>query len=243
MLKRFDDFQVYDTYSKKIGLIGENHDMPDLYGDQDSEILLTIIPNQFSTYQVFNRLAGSEFIPNSTTGKFGARKLKTPITVVSPMSEIKTYPTFRHLNVTPIQKGSLYFTKPKFENQVQIAAHNGQIFGARQIIDGKPVYLDLTRLPYREQLVNLTETLHSKLNSEFMRFRLGLDEEAPVLLAMENFRLNRPELINLYFKIHESYLGKLPAWYKHKVQNNMLKTYLNEYINREEVLKKCPYIL
>jgi hypothetical protein len=243
MLKRFDDFQVYDTYSKKIGLVGENHDMPDLYGDQDSELILTISPNQFSTYQVFNRLAGSGLVPNSTTGKFAARKLKTPITAVSPNSQIKTYPTFRHLNSTPIPKDSLYFTRPTFENQIQIATHNGQIFGARQIIDGKPVYLDLTRLPNSEALTSLTETLHSTLGSEFMRFRVGVTGEKPIVLAMENFKLNRPDLVNIYFKIHESYLGKLPAWYKHKIQKNLVKSYLNEYINREEVLKKCPYIL
>ena len=116
-------------------------------------------------------------------------------------------------------------------------------FGARQIIDGKPVHLDLNRLPYRESLVNLAENLHQKLGSEFSRIRIGMGQNGPILLAMENFKLNRPELVNLYFKIHESYLGKLPAWYKHKVQNGLVKTYLNEYINREEVLKKCPYIL
>ena len=243
MLKRFEDFQVYDTFSKRIGLIGENHDMPDLYGDQDSEITLTIMPNQFSTYQVFNRLAGSSFIPTAVSNKFGARKLKSPITAVTPISEIRTYQTFRHLNSTPIQKNSLYFTKPKFESQLQIAMHDGQIFGARQIIDGKPVHLDLNRLPYRESLVNLAENLHQKLGSEFSRIRIGMGQNGPILLAMENFKLNRPELVNLYFKIHESYLGKLPEWYKHKVQNGLVKTYLNEYINREEVLKKCPYIL
>lgn len=243
MIKKFDDFQVYDTYSKRINLIGESHDMPELYGDQNSEMSLTVFPNDFSTYQVFNRLAGSSFIPVAASNKFGARKLKTPITVVSPKSEIKTFQTFRHVNTTPLAKGSLYFTKPKFENQIQIAAYRGQIFGVRQLIDNTPVYLDTNRLPYQSQLNELTETIHSKLNSTFSRFRVGLGADGPVLLAMENFKLNRPELVDLYFRVFESNIGRLPTWYKHKIKNSFVKTYLNEYINREEILKKCPYIL
>ena len=243
MIQKFDDFQVYDTYSKRINLIGENHDMPELYGDDESEVAVEVSPNDFTTHQVFSRLAGSSFIPNAVSNKFGARKLKTPITVVSPRSDIKTYQTFRHVNTTPIPKGSLYFTKPKFENQIQIAAHHGKIFGARQIIDGTPVHLDMDRLPYRDQLTELTESINSKINSNFSRFRIGLSESGPVLLAMENFKLNRPELVDLYFRVYESYIGPLPTCYKHKIQNNFVKTYLNEYINREEVLKKCSYIL
>jgi hypothetical protein len=101
----------------------------------------------------------------------------------------------------------------------------------------------MDRLPYRDQLTELTESINSKINSNFSRFRIGLSESGPVLLAMENFKLNRPELVDLYFRVYESYIGPLPTWYKHKIQNNFVKTYLNEYINREEVLKKCSYIL
>jgi hypothetical protein len=242
MIKRFDDFQNYDTFSHKIGLVGESHDLTDLYGD-DCELMISIKPNAYSTHQVFNRLAGSAFIPESVQSKFRAQKLATPITSIEPDSKIRTFPTFRHLNVTPMQKGSLYFSKPKFNEQVQIVSHKGNLIGARQIVGGKPVHLNLDRFPHTVKLAKIAENLHQTLGEDLIRFRAGITTKGPVILTMENFKLDRPDLVNLYFAVHESYIGKLPIWYKHKIQTGLVNTYLNEYINREEVSKLCPYLL
>jgi hypothetical protein len=242
MIKRFDDFQNYDTFSHKIGIIGESHSLTDLYGD-DCELMISIKPNAYSTHQVFNRLAGSTFIPESVQSKFRAQKLATPITAIEPDSKIRTFPTFRHLNVTPMQKGSLYFSKPKFNEQVQIVSHKGNLIGARQLVDGKPVHLNLGRFPHTAKLAELAENLHQTLGEDLIRFRAGITTNGPIMLTMENFKLDRPDLVNLYFAVHESYISKLPIWYKHKIQTGLVNTYLNEYINREEVSKQCPYLL
>lgn len=243
MIRRFDEFDNHDRFSKRISLVGESHDLTDLYGDEESPVRIELEPNAYSTYQVFNRLSGSNFLPKTVGTKFGAYGLKAPITAVSPESQIRTFPTFRKLNSTPTQPGSVYFTKPKFMDQVQIAAYDGDIFGARQIVDGKPIHIDMSRFPGRNKLASLSKTLYEKLGETILRFRAGINGRGPVLLMMEDFRLNRPDLVNLYFKVHESKLGQLPDWYKHKIKSGLVGTYLNEYINREEVSKKCPYLL
>jgi len=243
MIKRFDDFRVHDTYSKRIGLIDENSEMPELFGDDTAEVTLRILPNEYSTHQIFNRLSGNNFIPKFTVGKFGAAKLTPPLTVISPDSNVRSFATRRQALTIPQKKSSMYFTTPKVSDQIQVAARGGKIFGARKIIDGKPVHLDLTRYPETGALQQIAESLYSNIGSEWSRFRVGLTESGPILLAMENFKLKKPELVDLYFDVYETVLGKIPAWYRHKVKDQQLKSYLMEYINREEISKKCPYIL
>lgn len=243
MIRRFDEFEDHDLYSRRISLVGESHDLMDLYGDEESPVRVDLKPNAYSTHQVFNRLTGSSFLPKTVGSKFGAHGLKTPITAITPDSQIRTFPTFRKLNVTPIKKGTVYFTKPKFMDQVQVASYDGDIFGARQIVDGQPVHVDMSRFPDRKRLSTLAKTLHEKLGETILRFRAGLTGRGPVLLMMEDFSLSRPDLVNLYFKVHESKLGRLPDWYKHKIKSGLVSGYLNEYINREAVSKKCPYLL
>jgi len=101
----------------------------------------------------------------------------------------------------------------------------------------------MSRFPERDRLQKLVTQLHEKLGESLIRFRAGLTPRGPVFLMMENFKLMRPDLVNLYFAVHESKLGKLPDWYKHKINSGLVSAYLNEYINREEVSKRCPYLL
>jgi hypothetical protein len=65
----------------------------------------------------------------------------------------------------------------------------------------------------------------------------------PILLAMENFKLKQPELINLYFTVYENFIGHMPDWFKNHIESTVLVPYLYEYVNRDEVSKKCPYLL
>ena len=243
MIKKFGDFQVHDVYSKKIGLIGEHVDVPEIFGEPSARITIEVLPNEFKTHQVMNRLTGTNFIPTFVANKFSANKIKAPITAILPDSTVKTFVTNRTFNNAQIPKGSIYCKTPNLDSQIQVAARGGTVFGARQIIDGKPVHLDLSRYPNSAALQNIAETLYNTLGSEFLRFRVGLTSTGPQLLVMENFNLKKPELIDLYFNVYEQYVGKIPAWFRHKVYTQQLTPYLNEYINREETLKKCPYIL
>jgi hypothetical protein len=242
MIRPFDEFQVHDIFSKKIALIGENHNIPDLF-NSDAKISVQITPNEYSTHQVFNRLAGSDVIPGFVGDRFKAMKLRTPISVISPNSTIQTFPTFRHLNSANLLKGSIYFSKPKIDTQIQVATYEGRIIGAREIIDGKPIHLNTARYPEIPILSQISENLYSKLASEFSRFRIGFTKTGPILLAMENFKLKTPELVDLYFQAYESKLGKIPNWYRHQTSKSLVEKYLSEYINREEISKKCPYLL
>ena len=94
-----------------------------------------------------------------------------------------------------------------------------------------------------KQIKEFQENLYSKLSSEFSRFRIGFTKAGPILLAMENFKLKTPELVDLYFQAYESKLGKIPNWYRHQTSKSLVEKYLSEYINREEISKKCPYLL
>jgi hypothetical protein len=244
IFQSFDSFiPTVDTFSKKIGLVGEDHGMPDLFGDEKSDVLMSIPINDFSTHQVFNRLAGSSFIPEFVSSRMHTQKIKTPITVISPISEIRTYNTHREINTVPLRKDSLYFKRPKINEQIQIASYEGTIVGARQIVDGHPVHLNINRYPKMKQLQYITEALHNNLKSDFMRFRVGLTNNGPVLLAMENFKLRKPELARLYVNIYENFIGPMPDWFKGHIDSTMINPYLNEYVNREEISKKCPYML
>lgn len=244
MIKTFDTFQPsIETFSKKIGLIGENHDMQDLFGDKSADVVIQIQPNAFSTYQVFNRLPGAKFIPRYVSNRLKASSLKTPITVINPLSEIRTFSTHKELNSVPIMKNSLYFKRPAFTDQLQVVVHEGKVIGARQIIDGKPIHLNTNRFPILNKVQTIAENVHHALNTDLMRFRIGLTEKGPVLLAMENFKLKKPELAQLYYTIYENFVGHMPEWFKHHIESSMIIPYLNEYVNREEVSKKCPYLL
>lgn len=109
MIEKFATFQpTIETFSKKIGLVGESNDMPELFGDKSADVVIEIKENAFSTYQVFNRFPGASFIPKYVSNRLSTNNLRTPITVVSPVSEIKTFATHRHINSAPLQKGSLY---------------------------------------------------------------------------------------------------------------------------------------
>lgn len=243
MIQRFSDFQNLDPYSKKIGIVGESCSLPDLFGDENSELVIYVQPNPVGTHGVISKLSGSDIVPNQVGSRFAAQSLKLPITVVSPRSEIKTFQTKRALNQADLIKGSHYFTRPNFSDRVQVASHRGSVIGARQIVDGKPVHLDLERHPRAKEIKRAARQIHEAAGSDLSRFQLGLGSGSPVFLLMENFSLLKPELVNLYFKVHESALGQLPAWYKHKIYQTILKPYLTEYINREELSKKCPYLL
>lgn len=242
-LKKFDTFQpTLDTYSKKVGIIGENL-MPDLFGDGKSDVVIKITPNPFSTYQVFSRLPGSSFIPKYVSNRLQSSRIPTPVTVISPVSEIKTYTTHRKLNSVPIPKNSIYFHTPRILEQYQITAHEGQIIGVRQIIDNVPVHINVSRFPKTQKLQKVTGILHEALNSDLMRFRVGMTKSGPVLMAMENFNLNKPELTKLYFNVYENFVGHMPEWFKHHIESSTVMPFLNEYIDRAEFSKKCPYLL
>lgn len=243
-MKRFDNFQpTIETFAKKIGIIGESHDMPDLFGDDSAQVVMSISPNHYSTHQVFNRFAGTSFIPPFVANRINSRNVKTPISVVSPDSSIRTFATHRQVNYAPIQSGSLYFTRPSVNEQFQVATKDGEIFGIRQMIDGKSVHLNLNRFPHMMKIKAISEELHGKLKTDLMRFRVGLGSTGPVFLAMENFKLHRPELTSLYYSVYESFIGHMPEWFKNHIESTMIIPYLNEYINRDAVRKKCPYIL
>ena len=243
MIRKFDDFQIHDTFSGRLGLIGESHDMPNLFGHDLALPVIEISKNPLTTFQIFNRLAGSSFVPRMVASRPQTGKMKTPITAITPRSKIKTFISHRALNEAFLERGTLYFSKPSIKDQFQVVLEQGRITGVRQIIDGKGVHLDTSRWPQMQSILPICEAIHSKVGGQLLRFRLGLTNARPFLLMMENFKLKRPELISLYFEKYESMHGAIPAWYRHQVQNNLLKPYLNEYINREEILKKCPYIL
>jgi hypothetical protein len=244
IFRAFEDFQpTIETFSKKIGLIGEDHGLPDLFGDEKSEVIMAIPINDYSTHQVFNRLAGSSFIPEFVSNRVNTRNLKTPITVISPISEIKTYNTHRKVNTDQIRKDSIYFNRPKVNEQIQLAVYEGVIIGARQIIDGHPVHLNINRYPKMKTLQGISESLYKSLGSDFMRFRIGLTNRGPVLMAMENFKLRKPELTRLYVNVYENFIGPMPDWFKGHIESTMVNPYLNEYINRDEISKRCPYLL
>lgn len=242
--RSFDEFQpTVETYSKKIGLIGEDHGLPELFGDEKAEVIMAIPINDYTTHQVFNRLAGSPFIPEFTANRVNTRNLKTPITVISPVSEIKTYNTHRKVNTVPIRKESIYFNRPKISEQIQLAVYEGNIIGARLIIDGHPVHLNINRYPKISMLQGIAESMYGTLRSDFMRFRVGITKRGPVLMAMENFKLRKPELAKLYVNVYENFIGPMPDWFKGHIESTMVNPYLNEYINREEIGKRCPYLL
>lgn len=243
MVKAFSKFQEQEEFSKKIGIVGEANSMPELYGDENSELVIQIQPNDYSTHQVFNRLAGSTLIPKLVSNKFGAQSLAFPVSTVSPSSQIKTFPNFSGLNSASLAKGSIYFSKPKFTKQIQLSIHNGDVLSARQIIDGVPVYLDTNRMPAKSEMNQVAEKLYRTLGSDLIRCRVGLGKAGTVLLAMENFSFGKPELADLYFRVYESHIGQLPEWYKHKIKNGPVRSYLNEYINRNSVQSQCSYIL
>ena len=46
MIRPFDEFQVHDIFSKKIALIGENHNIPELF-NSDAQISVQITPNEY----------------------------------------------------------------------------------------------------------------------------------------------------------------------------------------------------
>jgi len=242
-LKTFETFQpTVETYTKKITMVGENL-MPELYADKGGKISVKIEPNSFSTYQVFNRLPGANFIPKYVTNRLHAGRLKTPVTVVSPLSEIKTYGSRRSLNSTPIRKGSLYFRKPKFDNQFQIAVYEGKILSVRQLFEGKAAHLNIYRFPRINEFQEIANTIYEALGTKLLRFRLGTFNESKVLLGMEDFSLHKPELANLYFQVYEVHVGHMPEWFKHHVESSMIIPFLYEYIDRDEISKKCPYLL
>lgn len=244
MIETFATFQpTIETFSKRIGLVGESNDMPELFSDKSAEVVIEIKDNAFSTYQVFNRFPGASFIPKYVSNRLSTNNLRTPITAISPVSEIKTFATHRHINTAPLQKGSLYFSRPKIKDQYQVSCHEGKVCGIRKIIDGKAVHLDLNRLPELSNLQQIAESLHNSLKSDLLRFRVGTTAKGPVLLAMENFKLQKPELAHIYFTVYENFIGHLPEWFKHHVETNSLIPYLTEYINRDEFSKKCPYLL
>lgn len=247
MIKTFDTFQPsIETFTKKIGLVGENtkNDMPDLFSDRKADVVIKISPNAFSTYQVFNRLPGQSFIPKFVSNRLHASKMQTPITVISPISEIRTYPTRRKLNTEPIQKGSLYFVRPNIEDQYQVVIHEGKILSVRQLIDGKPIHLNVNRHPVVHSFQKIAESMYSALNTELMRVRIGTTKKrGQVFMAMENFKLHKPELAKLYFNVYENYVGHMPEWFKHHIESSMIIPFLNEYVNREEMSKRCPYLL
>lgn len=242
MIQRFENFNESDPYSRKIAIIGEGAALPDLFGGEDSAIVIQIEPNSSQTHQAISRLQGSSLVPKAAHSRFAAQSLKLPITVVSPDSKIRTFQTMRKLNSADLFKGSHYFTKPDFTDRVQVASHKGNVIGARQIIDGRPVHIDMDRHPRAKDIKLAAKQIHEALGGDLNRFQLGLGESATLLL-MENFSLKQPELVNLYFNVHESSIGTLPSWYKHKIHQSILKPYLTEYINREELSKKCPYLL
>jgi hypothetical protein len=245
MIKTFDTFQPsIETFLKKVGLVGENHGMEDLFGDRSADVVIEITPNYFSTYQVLNRLPGASFIPKYVSNRMHARNLNIPVTVVSPLSEIRTFTTNRQINSQPIQKGSLYFSRPNITDQYQVAIHEGRIIGVRQIIDGKAVHLNINRHPIVKDLQVIAESMYSALNTDLMRVRIGTTKKrGQVFMAMENFKLQKPEMTQLYFSIYENFIGHMPEWFKHHIESSMIIPYLNEYINREEMSKKCPYLL
>lgn len=242
-LKTFDTFQpTIDTYIKKVGMIGENL-MPELYAGKEAEVTIEIEPNAFSTYQVFNRLPGANFIPRFVSNRLHASRLKTPVTVVSPLSEIKTYSSRRQLNRDPIRKGSLYFRRPKFDNQYQVSVHEGKILSVRQLFEGKAVHLNINRFPRIDEFQKVADSLYEALKTDIIRFRLGTTSKSKVLLGMEDFNLHKPELASLYFRVYENFVGHMPEWFKHHIESSMIMPFLYEYINRDEIKEKCPYIL
>lgn len=243
MIRRFNEFSEKDPYSRRIALIGENHSMPELFGEPESAVAIQIEPNQIATHKAFSRLEGSDLIPKKVGSRFAAQSLKLPITVISPKSEIQTFQTKRRLNSADLLKGSHYFTRPNFTSRLQITTHDGKIVGAREIVDGKPVHIDLDRHPMKGHVKKAASQIHEALGASLNRFQLGLGLEGAVLLMMENFSLEKPELINMYFNTYESRIEPLPAWYKHKIHQTILKPYLSEYINREKLSKKLPYLL
>lgn len=243
-IRRFSEFQpTIETFTKRVGLVKEQNIIPELFGDRTADVVIKIPDNNFSTYQVFNRFPGSNFIPRYVSNKMKAMELGSPITVVSPLSEIKTYSTKRAVRLESQQSGSLYFRKPKITDQYQVAVHEGRIIGVRKIIEGKPVHLRLNRFPKLTAIQNIANSLYESLKSEVLRFRLGQTESGFKLLAMENFTLQKPELVDLYFVIHENFVGPVPEWFKHHIESSIVIPYLSEYINRDSVKQKCPYVL
>ena len=243
-IKKFHNFQPSAAeFTRKVGLIGESNTLPELYGDKDADVVLTVSPNAFSTHQVFSRLSGSPFVPQYVSNKLAAQSLKLPITVISPVSEIRTFSTMRQLNREQTAKNSMYLSRPRINSQYQVTAHEGKIIGARQVIDGKPIHLNLNRFPKATSLQEIAEGLYGNLKSDLLRFRVGDTKNGPILLAMENFKLKVPELTSLYFKIYENFIGPMPEWFKHNIETSVLVPYLYEYVNREETAKRCPYML
>lgn len=242
-LKTFDTFQPsVETYAKKVGLVGEN-EMRDLFGDRTSDVVIKISPNAFSTYQVFSRLPGANFIPKYVSNRLHATRLKTPVTVISPLSEIRTYSTYRKLRSDELLKNSIYFHTPKVLEQFQITAHEGKIIGLRQIIDRQPVHIKSDRFPKTAKFQEISDSLYEALKTDLMRFRVGMTKSGPVLLAMENFKLQAPEMAKLYVNVYENFVGHMPEWFKHHIESSTVMPFLSEYINREEMSKKCPYLL
>lgn len=242
-LKTFDTFQPsVETYAKKVGLVGEN-EMRDLFGDRTSDVVIKISPNAFSTYQVFSRLPGANFIPKYVSNRLHATRLKTPVTVISPLSEIRTYSTYRKLRSDELLKNSIYFHTPKVLEQFQITAHEGKIIGLRQIIDRQPVHIKSDRFPKTAKFQEISDSLYEALKTDLMRFRVGMTKSGPVLLAMENFKLQAPEMTKIYVNVYENFVGHMPEWFKHHIESSTVIPFLNEYINREEMSKKCPYLL
>lgn len=242
-IKKFDNFQpTIDTYIKKVGFIGENI-MPELFGGKDADATIKLEPNAFSTYQVFNRLPSAKFIPKYVSNRLHASKIPTPVTVISPVSEIKTFSSRRKLNTDPIIKGSLYFKRPKFDNQYQITVYEGKVIGLRQIFEGKAIHLNLYRFPRMADVQEVATTLHEALKSPMLRFRLGTTNNSKVLLGMENFQLRKPELVKLYYNVYETHVGHMPAWFKHHIESSMIIPFLYEYANRDKYRELCPYVL
>lgn len=242
-LKTFDTFQPnVDTYSKKVGIVGENF-AQDLFGDKTADVVIKISPNAFSTYQVFSRLPGSNFIPKYVSNRLHATRIKTPVTVISPLSEIKTYGTYRKLRTEPLLKNSIYFHTPKIFEQFQVTSHNGTIVGLRQIIDGTPIYVNTNRFPKSYKIQEICSTMYEAFNCDLMRFRVGFTKKGPILMAMEDFKLQAPEMANLYVNVYENFVGHMPEWFKHHIESSMVMPFLSEYVNRDEISKKCSYML
>lgn len=244
-LVKFSEFQPsISTYTHKIGLVKEYNTMPELYGDNSASIVIQIPNNTLNTYQVFNRFPGSKFIPYYVSNLINTNKIKTPISVISPLSEIKTYQTRRSLKNSELLKGSLYFNRPKISEQYQVVVHEGKIIGCRKIIDNKPMHINLNRHPKLNAIKNISTSLYESLKADLIRFRVGDTPKGLKLLAMEDFQLTKPELSNLYFKVYEDYIGHMPEWFKHHIESTSIIPYLTEnYNNRNELRKTYPYLL
>jgi len=242
-LEKFETFRpTIETYTKRVKLIGENL-LPELYADKKADASIKIESNAFSTYQVFNRLPNASFIPKCVSNRLHASRLKMPVTVISPESNIKTFSSRRKLNKEPIQKGSLYFNRPKFDQQYQILLYEGKILSVRQLFEGKAVHLNINRFPKMQKFQKVSNLINEALKTKITRFRLGTFNESIVLLGMEDFNLHIPELTNLYFEVYESHVGHMPVWFKHHIESTMVTPFLYEYIDRDVFSKKCPYIL